>query len=105
MRLRLPMLIMRVEEVRTRVPVLVVPHVALKGPKLIKKKFQLRDMSIDANTVSGALRYSPPRIHLRRRCDVCLQSVFEKIGDVQPKYTVNLERCDLIKVSLRAMPA
>ncbi len=71
MLLRLPMLIMRVEKVPFfavhGVPVL--PFIShsrcscflrfwltrqQEGPKLIKKKFQLRDMRIDANTVSGA---------------------------------------------------
>jgi hypothetical protein len=28
-------------------------------------------------------------------------AVYEKVGDVQPKYSINLERCDLVRVSMR----
>jgi hypothetical protein len=37
-------------------------------------------------------------------CPRCVVShayaVYEKVGDAQPKYSINLERCDLVKVSI-----
>ena len=68
------------------------------APKLIKKKFQPREMGIDANTVAGALRPSSVRATLASR-----HAVFENMGDAQPKYTINLERCELLRVSALAL--
>jgi len=69
------------------------------APKLIKKKFQPREMGLEANTVSGALRRQPARAGMQ--CAPDGRTVFENVGDAQPKYTINLERCDLLKVSAR----
>jgi hypothetical protein len=68
MQLRLPMLVMRVEKVPSFPLLCAFPQCVVcfwsthhqEGSKLIKKKFQLRDMSIDANTVSGALKHPMP---------------------------------------------
>lgn len=39
--------------------------------------------------------------HVCRRCAVSHAcAVYEKVGDAQPKYSINLERCDLVKVSI-----
>jgi hypothetical protein len=69
------------------------------APKLIKKKFQPREMGLEANTVSGALRRQPARAGMQ--CAPDGRTVLENVGDAQQQFTITLERCDLLKVSAR----
>ena len=51
-------------------------------------------MAIDANTVSGAVNRQSILLNFSHL------EVYEKVGDPMPKYTINLERCDLMRVSM-----
>jgi hypothetical protein len=108
MRLRLPMLIMRVEEVHAATPARVC--VGRTSPRFEGAQAHQEEVSAEGHEhrrehhIGCAALFAPAHPPLSPRCDACLQTVFEKIGDLQPKYTVNLERCDLIKVSVRAYP-